>query len=216
VAGLVDDLAVNHIMEVIHTMRMLELFSGSGNMAQAFREGGYEVLTVDSNVMEASLMIPVQDVTSDSVINKLGGRPDVIWASPPCTEFSVASIGKHWKNGNRPTEGVGLLAHTLRLIMELNPTYWFIENPMGMMRTLDIMKHLPRKFLTQCQYGNKAMKPTDVWTNHKLWFPKSCKNGSSCHEAAPRGSKTGTQGKFGAKERAVLPPLLCEEVAGLC
>ena len=34
--------------------------------------------------------------------NKLPFHPDIIWASPPCTYFSVASIGKHWNKDNTP------------------------------------------------------------------------------------------------------------------
>ena len=196
-------------------MRMLELFSGSGNMAKAFKKEGYTTLTVDLSC-EADLNIDIRELTPEMVIKALGGYPDVIWASPPCTEFSVASIGKHWKSGKPPAEGTELLMHALRLITQLAPKYWFIENPRGMMRTLPIMQALPRRTLTFCQYGEKRMKPTDVWTNHKLWYPNCCKNGATCHDAAPRGSKTGTQGVKGAYDRGVLPPKLCKEIASIC
>ena len=193
-------------------MRMLELFSGSGNMAKAFREKGYETLTVDIHTV-ADINDDICFVSAEDIIHELGGPPDVIWASPPCTQFSIAAVSTHWKD-RMPPEETFLLAHTLRLIMQLQPKRWYIENPMGMMRTLNIMKFLPRKFLTQCQYGNKAMKPTDVWTNDGLWMPKSCKNGMTCHDRSPRGSRTGTQGKKDAGERGTLPMKLCREVAG--
>lgn len=193
-------------------MRMLELFSGSGNMAAAFREAGYKTLTVDLNEA-ADLQADIRQLTPEMIVERLGGYPDVIWASPPCTQFSVASIGKHWKNQKPPAEGVELLSHSLRLIMQLQPRLWYIENPMGMMRTLPIMENLPRRTLTFCQYGDKAMKPTDVWTNAPLFYPRRCQNGAGCHEAAPRGSRSGTQGKKGAKDRGTLPMQLCREVA---
>lgn len=51
------------------------------------------------------------------------------------------------------------------------------------------------------------MKPTDLWTNNFNWIPRSmCKNGDPCHEKAPRGSKTGTQGIDGARDRSIIPP----------
>ena len=57
------------------------------------------------------------------------------------------------------------------------------------------------------------MKPTDIWTNNEKWIPrKMCKNGMPCHTAAPRGSKTGTQGLKGNYERSIVPPILCAEV----
>ena len=57
------------------------------------------------------------------------------------------------------------------------------------------------------------MKPTDIWTNCRLWIPRPmCKNGDSCHVSAPRGAKTGTQGLKGAIERGVIPPELFNEI----
>jgi hypothetical protein len=62
------------------------------------------------------------------------------------------------------------------------------------------------------------MKPTDIWTNNEEWLrvAKHCKNGDSCHESAPRGSKTGTQGIKNAELRGVVPPLLIEEILQHC
>ena len=57
------------------------------------------------------------------------------------------------------------------------------------------------------------MKPSDLFTNNEVWKPRPmCKNGDSCHEAAPRGARTGTQGLKGNMERSVIPPDLCYEV----
>lgn len=61
------------------------------------------------------------------------------------------------------------------------------------------------------------MKPTDIWTNHpNPQFKPACKNGDSCHEKAPRGSRTGTQGLKGSKERAIIPEQLCEHIVDIC
>jgi hypothetical protein len=57
------------------------------------------------------------------------------------------------------------------------------------------------------------MKPTDLWGEVKGWTPRTpCKNGQGCHEAAPRGSKTGTQGLKGAKDRSRVPYDLGHEI----
>ena len=75
------------------------------------------------------------------------------------------------------------------------------------------MQNFIRHTVTYCQYGDTRMKPTDIWTNATWWKPRSiCKNGMPCHESAPRGSKTGTQGIDGAKDRGVIPPQLFEEI----
>jgi hypothetical protein len=61
------------------------------------------------------------------------------------------------------------------------------------------------------------MKPTDIWTNHpNPNFKPMCKKGMPCHEAAPRGSQTGTQGLENAIEKAKIPKKLCEHIYKLC
>ena len=152
--------------------------------------------------------------------------PDMIWASPPCTTFSVASIGRHWngsrKGGHTPkTEdaeiGLAIMRKTVEIInyfLRVNPNLiYFIENPRGLMRKMPEMQALPRHTVTYCQYGDERMKPTDIWTNSQTWVPRPmCKNGAPCHVAAPRGSRTGTQGMKNAYERSKLPPELCNEI----
>ena len=143
-----------------------------------------------------------------------------------CTTYSIAAISHH-----RVRESDGNLKakseyaafcdrtnrHVLDLIRELNPRYWFIENPRGGMRKMRFMRDLPRHTVTYCQYGDTRMKPTDIWTNHpNPEFKPMCKNGDPCHERAPRGAKTGTQGLKGAKERSRIPELLCEHIVRIC
>ncbi len=147
--------------------------------------------------------------------------------SPPCTGFSVASIGTHWGGGYRVYEpktetaiiGIKLLNRVAELIAKHKYEYWTVENPMGVFRKVfpDILKkHGVRDFrmvtVTYCQYGDNRMKPTDFFTNIPNWIGKRCKNGMSCHESAPRGSKTGTQGLKNAQLRGVIPPALFEEI----
>lgn len=57
------------------------------------------------------------------------------------------------------------------------------------------------------------MKPTDLWGIVEGWNHREpCKNGMPCHEAAPRGSRTGTQGLKGAKDRSRVPYELGQEI----
>lgn len=104
--------------------------------------------------------------------------------------------------------------NVLKLIDDLQPKYYFIENPRGGLRKMDFMQELPRYTVTYCQYGDTRMKPTDIWSNHpNPKFKPACKNGAPCHEAAPRGSSTGTQGLKGSKARSVIPEALCRHIA---
>ena len=79
------------------------------------------------------------------------------------------------------------------------------------------MQNLPRYTISYCQYGDDRMKPTDIWTNNIFWNPRPmCKNGEACHDEAPRGSRTGTQGLPNAYERSKIPRLLCYEILKSC
>ncbi|MES0334810.1 MAG: DNA cytosine methyltransferase [Candidatus Magnetobacterium sp. LHC-1] len=191
-------------------MKILELFCGTKSISKVFNKNGWETTTLDFDAK----FNPT--ICSDILTVDITDQYDVIWASPPCTCFSVASIGRHWRGGCPSKEAIignKILAKTLEIINIVRPKYWFIENPRGMMRTLPIMKSLPYKTVTYCQYGDTRMKPTDIFTNCLSWNPKPpCKNGDNCHESAPRGSKTGTQGIDNSVGRGVIPEKLCEEI----
>ena len=195
-------------------MKVVELFSGTESFSKAARELGHETFTVDND----SSFNP--DLLADAENLRIGDfpwfMPDIIWASPPCESFSVATIGKNWVDW-RPSEkalmGIRLVTKTLELIMGLRPTFYFIENPRGMLRSLRIMSDLPKRTVTYCQYGETRMKPTDIWTNCDVWESRPpCNNGDPCHESAPRGARMGTQGIKGARDRAIVPRELCLEI----
>ena len=210
-------------------MKILDLFCGTKSIANAFEKRGHQVYTVDWNKeFEPSLCADIGALTADDIIKLCGGKPDVIWASPDCTTFSVAAISKHRikdQNGVLiPTSEYAkqcdlIDAHLIDLIEQLNPKYWFIENPRGGMRKASFMRDLNkyRHTVTYCQYGDFRMKPTDIWTNHpNPNFKPPCKNGDSCHVSAPRGSQTGTQGLKGARDRSRIPKGFCEHIVNIC
>lgn len=209
-------------------MKILELFAGTRSIGKAFEARGHNVFSVEWNkdFENIDLYADISKVTAADILQRFG-KPDVIWASPDCTTYSIAAISYH-RRKNPQTGNLDPVsdyakfcdqtnAHVLDLIRELNPRYYFIENPRGGLRKMDFMRDIPRYTVTYCQYGDTRMKPTDIFTNYPAPdFKPPCKRGASCHVAAPRGSSTGTQGLKGSRERAVIPPQLCAHIVDIC
>lgn len=203
-------------------MKVLELFAGSRSIGKVAEELGYKVFSVDINNFEGiNLVKDIEFLTKDDI----PFIPDVIWASPPCTTYSIAAIGHHRDMGKPKTDFAAksdrLVINVLKLIKEFDCKY-FIENPRGYMRKMFFMNGIPRTTVWYCRYGDTRAKPTDIWSNHIYslfnkngWQPKQeCFNGNKkCHhESAPRGSKTGTQGLKNNYERSKVPYELCKEI----
>jgi len=73
-------------------LKLLELFSGQGSISASFKANGFKTYRVDwSEKIEAELHADVTLLTVHQVIELCGGVPDVIWASPQCTTYSIAT-----------------------------------------------------------------------------------------------------------------------------
>jgi len=201
-------------------MNVLELFAGSRSIGKVGDELGMNVFSVDWEKYEdIDLCIDVAKLTKEDI----PFTPDVIWASPDCTTYTIAAISTHRNNTEPKSEYAKKCditnQHFISLIkewLEINPNMvFFIENPRGMLRKMPWMQEFKRHTIWYCQYYDERAKPTDIWTNSDTWIPRPvCHNGNKeCHHTpAPRGSKTGTQGRKGSYERSKIPEQLCYEV----
>ena len=201
-------------------MNILELFAGSRSIGKVGDKLGMNVFSVDWEKYEnIDLCIDVAKLKKEDV----PFVPDFVWASPDCTTYSIAAISTHRNNTEPKSEYAKKCdttnQHFISLIkewLEINPDMvFFIENPRGMLRKMPWMQEFKRHTTWYCTYGDERAKPTDIWTNSDKWVPRPvCHNGNKeCHHTpAPRGSKTGTQGRKGSYERSKIPEKLCYEV----
>lgn len=193
---------------------MLEVFSGSGILSHIARKRGHNSITVDkytSSDIE-------EDILEFGYERFKRGQFDYIHFSPVCKYYSMASISHHQEKINntfypktkKAYKGFLQLLKCWEILMYLKPKYWTIENPKATMHKLPYMNNEYKKEVWYCRYGDTSAKPTNIWTNIPIEFDK-CSNGNPfCHhERAPRGSKSGTQGKKGNYERSKLPLKLC-------
>lgn len=200
-------------------MQTIELFCGTKSFSTVAARYGFDTFTVDIEpTFNPDLIADIRRLDKSDLLQ----RPFILWASPPCEAFSVAAIGKNWNRDGTPKHPRAILAQklvakTLSIIRQVRPTWWFIENPRGMLRTLPLMRGLSRHTVTYCQYGDHRQKPTDIWTNADWWQPlPPCSPRSACHQAAPRGSRTGTQGLKRREDRARIPYALFAEIFCQC
>jgi hypothetical protein len=204
----------------------LELFSGFECISNAFREKGHECFTIDWDERFPSSMhcdiskLQVEDLPEE------WRHPDVIFAGTDCTSYSVAAISKH-RRKNSITGNLDPISdkakfsdemnkHVRDLMAKMNPKIIIFENPMGAFRKMDFVNDLILNTTTYCQYGFTYRKQTDFLSNIDLHLKPPCKNGSLCHEKAPRGARTGLQAIKDPALKAIYPPKLCEHIVEEC
>ena len=151
--------------------RLLELFSGTGSVGKAFKQIGWEVVTVDSS----------DDFKPDFLSDVLDwdhtvfppGHFEVVHASPPCTQYSCART----RGPPRDLEGADrLVERSLHIIDYFQPKYWWLENPAtGLLHTRPCVQHLGKPYrVDYCQYGSPYKKATHLWSNCPHLRPRLC------------------------------------------
>jgi len=114
---------------------MVDLFSGLGGASQAMKEKGWEVIRVDINPeCDPDLVMDVREFLGYWKLHD-GRSPDLLWASPPCDEFSRAE--KPWYEEDRPSrESIELVKVVFDIVREVKPRFWILENVRGAQRWL--------------------------------------------------------------------------------
>ena len=104
--------------------RLLELFSGTGSIGRAFIRHGWEVVSID---IDAKMQPTICADLLAFDYRSLGGSFDCVWASPPCTQYSIA---RSKAKTPRYLEGAdALVRRALDIIQHFRPAAFFVENP---------------------------------------------------------------------------------------
>jgi len=119
----------------------VDLFAGAGGMTLGFEQAGFDVLaSVEIDPIHCgvhhynfphwtTLCADISQITAAEIREQsaIGKKPiDVVFGGPPCQGFSV--IGKRALDDPRNT----LVYHFIRLVQQLQPKFFVIENVKGM------------------------------------------------------------------------------------
>lgn len=218
-------------------MRVLDLFAGLKGWSEPWEGRGHDIITLD-NDPKFNCDITVNILEFDY---KMLPKIDVILASPPCEKFSTMGFqygwfDQFWRDGKWATVpmtpeaelALELVERTVQIIKYFGPRWWVIENPKALLRKTDVIPEAwgPNE-IWYCHYGEHRAKPTDLWGH----FPKNFELKPPCHNrreshtdpaccckdhtAAPRGSRTGTQG-MSRELSAKIPFPLADSVMRAC
>ena len=158
----------NGLLYLTKQVTILEVFSGPNQSAYhaikqvCMNPEKLRVITVDISAQTNPTI--VADVRRWNPSSALGGRVDFAWLSPPCPEYSVAKT-----TGSRDLQAADATAKAaLRIIQQVRPRAWVVENPTGLLRHRPFMQELTPYLqpTTYCMFDDfKYRKETDIWTN---------------------------------------------------
>lgn len=133
---------------------ILDLCGGSGAWSRPYVAAGFDVRLVTLPELNVLNYKPPRGVTG-------------VLAAPPCDTFSVGYRGG--MDADRWRQGLPVVRRCLRIIeqcqLDTPLLFWALENPTGHLR-----KFLGNPPFTFCHwhFGDRGIKPTDLWGNYKL------------------------------------------------
>jgi hypothetical protein len=155
----------------MRTVRLLDVCSGTGTLskwAEDFNSSQniYKIEVTSIDILPRVRGYEptfVRDIVTWNFASELPqGGVDIVWASPPCTQYSRAKT-----KGSRDMDGADKIVKACFDIIEhVQPVVFVVENPAtGYLRTREIMRGIPYSDADLCQYGMPYQKPTRLWSN---------------------------------------------------
>jgi site-specific DNA-cytosine methylase len=164
--------------------RLLELFCGTKSVGKVFETAGYEVISLDYNAKFNATH--TEDILTWNYQQYPSDYFDVIWASPDCRTWSLATGGKYRNKKNiygldnkyqeQAILGNNMVLRVIEILKYFMCKAWFIENPKA------LMIHFPplKQFITEHKANNNVVyygnyndwgfpKATHIWSNMLLW-----------------------------------------------
>ena len=132
---------------------VLELFCGTKSVGKVCDKFGWKSISVD--IDEKSKPTHLCDIMDFDYMQYPKDYFDIVWASPPCTEYSKAKT-----RGVRDIEGANkIVKKTLEIINYFDCKYYFIENPQtSLLKNQLFMQDLPFVDGDYCMYGFTLQK----------------------------------------------------------
>jgi len=164
--------------------RLLELFCGTKSVGEIFENNGYEVISLDYNKKFNATHI--EDILTWDYTIYPNDYFDVIWASPDCVTWSLATGGKYRKKASiyglnneyqdKATFANNMILKVIEILKYFQPKSWFMENPRALLRWFPPLQQFideegaNMNLVYYANYNNWGFpKATNIWSNLPLW-----------------------------------------------
>ena len=198
---------------------LLELFAGTHSMGKAFREAGWDVYSVDNDPSRNATWIG--DVREFDPAT-LPRRPDLIWASPVCTQYSVC---RQRAKAPRDLEWADSLVLAALRIQEACGCPMLMENPYSsLLKKRPFMRDISHVAVDYCKwwsegFPHRCRKRTAIYRVGADWEPSRPLCNHDCgfcegnRHLEAIGNSTAQRQIRDKDHTYPIPPLLCQDIA---
>lgn len=173
---------------------IFEIFSGHGSVSRtgSIVLGQCMTATLDLDARwNPTFQMSIDDFGQEHAAflkTKFEGKRPIIWASPPCEEYSRAKT----RGKRKLDEADDRVRKVFEIADMLDPLVILVENPATGLLANDyrhdmlLKPYTPNRYVVHyCQYGKAALKPTMIWSSIDLesfgFEALTCPGGSECH-----------------------------------